>query len=137
MLAIDQRPLKSFGILQASKLQVPIDDYVMHMVLRRGLVVSCPRKPIYVEAIDMAPHNDSVHCFKMSLVDSFQLMDTYPEFADGIVGSWRLVGSTGHIKLIKAFDDRNHAEAVKKFLLSEESHAIASERYSKQLLQVS
>ena len=132
MLSIDQKALDAHGLLKASKISVPMDDYVMHLVLRKGRVVSSARKTIFVEAIDLADKDGHVHSFKMSMVDAFQLSDTYPEFETGLVGSWRLVGSTGQIKLIKAFEDRK-ADAVKAFLLSKESHAIALDRYSSHL----
>lgn len=106
-----------------------MDDYVLHMVLRRGRVVSSPHKPIYVEAIDLAEYDGLVHSFRMSMVDAFQICDTYPDFdASGLVGTWRLVGSTGQIKLVKAFEDRT-IDAVKAFLTSSESHPMALERY--------
>ena len=129
MLSIDQKPMKLS--LQQSKLEVPMDDYILNMVLRRGRIVSSPRKPIFVEAIDLANHDGLVHSFRMSMVDSFQTSETYPEFSlEGLVGTWRLVGSTGQIKLLKAFENRNNSEAVKSFLLNSESHSLARDRYT-------
>lgn len=129
MLHIDQKSVVSYGLLQESKIDVPMDDYILHMVLKKGRVVSAPRKPIYVEAIDLADKDGLVHCFKMSMVDAFQLSDTFPEFSTrGLVGSWRLVGSTGQLKLIKAFESHNE-DAVKAFLTSPESHSLALDRY--------
>jgi len=132
MLSIDQKALESHGLLKTGKVQVPMDDYVLHMVLKKGRIVSSARKPIYVEAIDIAEHDGHVHSFKMSMVEAFQLCDNHPEFVTGLVGSWRLLGSTGQVKLIKAFEERD-PELVKAFLLSKESHALALDRYAEVL----
>jgi hypothetical protein len=106
---------------------VPLDDYILHMVLKRGRVISRPKSPLYVEAIDLS--SEGPMKFKMSLVDASYITETYPEFETGLVATWRLFGTTGLLKLVKAFDHRTNLEKVKEFLLDSQSAPFILEKY--------
>ena len=105
-------------------LKWPIDDYVMHMVVRRGPVVSKQRETLYVEARDITGL-----VFRMTLVEASQLSERHESFDnEGLVGVWQLVGSTGRLKLLKAF--AGTADAVRAFLLETASTDAVRERYA-------
>ena len=111
---------------------VPLDDYILHMVLKRGRVISKPKSPLYVEAHDLsAPDGQEPMKFKMSLVEASYISETMPEFDQaGLVGSWRLFGTTGLLKLTKAFDGRYDEGKVREFLLDSQSAPFVQNRYS-------
>ena len=111
---------------QKCTLKWPLDDYVMHMVVRRGPVVSKRREGLYVEARDMTGL-----VFRMALVEASQLSERHEAFdGDGLVGTWQLVGSTGRLKLLKTFAGDATAEAVRAFLLKTASTDAVRQRYA-------
>lgn len=97
---------------QKCSLQWPIDDYVLHMVVRRGPVVSKRREGLYVQAKDLTGL-----VFRMALVEASQISERHEDFdGDGLVGVWQLVGSTGMLKLVKTCENKTSG-SVKAFLL--------------------
>lgn len=110
---------------------VPLDDYILHMVLQRGRVISVPKKPLYVEVIDMSDVRPLK--FKMSLVDASFISDMHPDFdTKGLVATWRLHGTSGLLKMIKAFDSTCPIK-IKEFLLDPQSASFVLDKYKKVL----
>ena len=48
-----QLKIQQWNSIQQNKtISIPLDDYVFHMIVRRGKLVSKPHEAIYVQAID-------------------------------------------------------------------------------------
>lgn len=105
------------------------EDYLFHMVVRLGQVVSKPNAPMHVQVHDSSEVNGSWPVFKMTLCDSSLIEETYESFSStGLAGQWSLSGTTGLLNLIKAYEF-NDEQSCKDFLLDGQSHAIIRERY--------
>jgi hypothetical protein len=105
------------------------EDYLFRMILKQGHVVSRPNEPIYVEAHDLSELEGRRPVFKMTLAESSMLEETWPSFAtSGLSGEWTLNGTTGLLKLFKAFEAKDSTE-LKLFLLDPQGHEIMRSRY--------
>lgn len=105
------------------------EDYLFRMILKQGHVVSRPNEPIYVEAHDLSELDGRRPIFKMTLAESSMLEEIWPAFASsGLAGEWTLNGTTGLIKLFKAFEPKDKHE-LETFLLDSQGHEIMRSRY--------
>ena len=112
-----------------SFIQVPIDDYIFHAVMRRGPVVSKPGRPMYIEVMDFSesPVTHSVVLFRMSLLDASIVSEAYPDFdTTGIPAIWQLQ-TNGTLKF-NSYMPKTY-ESVQSFLLDAQSNAFLRERY--------
>lgn len=126
MLSIDQSNGSSFT---KTILQVPVDDYTLHMILKRGPVVSSINKPLYVQAIDFVHNNNASHVFRMSLLEATRISEEHPEFETfGLVASWQLQ-TNGLLKFISKAPCTFDEDSIKQFLLDSVSHDIVRLRY--------
>jgi len=114
------------GIMK-KELQVPIDDYILHAVMKRGSIVSRPGKPLYVEVLDFSTHNN-IMVFKMTLLDSSCLMELHPQFDEGLPGIWQLM-MNGYLRFVGLVPKQ--FESIEAFLVDGQSNALVRERYKK------
>lgn len=130
MLRIQQYTTKARGL--QNSLQLPLDDYVFHMIVKKGKCISRPNKDIYIEVLDCSvdPQTDLSHVFQMTVLESSILEELYPQFSSqGLLGTWQLQGSSGHIKLLKHATDLVDTAQVQAFLLDPISHNFVKDRY--------
>jgi len=124
MLSIEQ---SNGNVFHKTSVQIPVDDYTLHMILKRGSIVSSVNKPLYVQALDYVHHNDRSHVFKMSLLEASRISEEHPEFdSHGLVATWQLQ-TNGHIKFVSKAPCT--LDTMKQFLLDETSHEIVRSRY--------
>lgn len=131
MIKIRER-LSSVGLCTVvNQHEVPMDDYVFHMVLRKGPMVSSPGVPLYVEVLDLVEAPGRL-IFRMSMLDASATADQWPAFEnEGLAGQWRLQGTTGLLKFVQVYE--GSAESTKAFLLDETSHTFVRSRYESAL----
>jgi len=126
MLSIEQ---SNGSVFYKTSVQIPVDDYTLHMILKRGSVVSSYDRPLYVQALDFVHHNDKSHVFKMSLLEASRISEEHPEFDSyGLVAVWQLQ-TNGHIKFVSKAPCTLDESSMKQFLLDETSHEIVRSRY--------
>lgn len=107
-----------------SPIEVPIDEYIFHGVLKKGRIVSGPTE-LYAEAIDFSK---ACFVFRMSLLESSIISESWPEFdTKGILGQWRLM-TNGFLKLVQISDLRDPKE-IKLFLKDSHSNILFSQHY--------
>lgn len=129
-----KRPGSAFTVVKP--LEIPVDDYLVHLVVRKGPAVSRVEGPAYVEVLDLSGDpNDGTHlAFKMSIVDASIVAEQFPEFeTSGLVATWRLQAADGLLKLVTAFDGREDQDLVRGFLVDSKSHRWARDRYKTSL----
>jgi len=114
-------------------LELPTDDYVFHMVLKRGSIISKPKSPLYVHVHDLATDSEGLsHVFRMSVMDASILSTTYPQFVDtGLLGSYRLSATTGLLRLHKIYDGPFTQDSIEAYLLDRCSFEFVRDRYKR------
>lgn len=127
MLSIEQ---SNGSLFHKKSIQVPVDDYTLHMILKRGPIVSSINKPLYVQAIDFVHHDDLSHIFKMSLLEASRISEECPEFDSyGLVAVWQLQ-TNGLLKFVSRAPCVSDEDSIKQFLLENVSHEIVRSRYA-------
>lgn len=104
-------------------------EYVLHMAVRQGRVVSKPRSPVFVEALDLSGRaGERALVFRVTVADASTLAHTFPEFTEaGLLGTWRLQ-TNGLLQLVKVCPAKAPDE-VRAFLTSPQSHDVVRVRY--------
>jgi hypothetical protein len=122
--------------LSACPVSWPIDDYVLHMVLRQGRMINKLNGPCLVEAIDFSAGPDGRQLvFHMSALEASQIADEHAAFeTTGLLGRYKFSASTGLVKLVSACTSTNQDD-VKAFLLDPASHELIRTRYARILEQ--
>lgn len=107
----------------SGRCEIPTEDYVFHMIVKQLQLVSSTEET-YIEVLDFSK---KAFKFKMTILEASRIMDLWPDFSTGIVGSWKFATS-GFLTLIKSFDSRD-AEQIERFLQDHSSHEILRENY--------
>ena len=110
---------------------LPFDDYVFHMVLKKGPTISNIGHPVFTEVYDLAQDlsDQKRHIFKMSVLDASSLVEQWPSFeTSGIAGSFKFQSTSGLLKSMKIFDEQD-PEKLWTFLLDPSSHTFVRTRY--------
>jgi hypothetical protein len=110
---------------------LPFDDYVFHLVIKKGPTVSKIGCPVFTEVYDLAEatQDHQRHVFKMSILDASTLSEQWPLFeTTGLVGSFKFQSSSGLLKAIKIFEDTDISR-IWSFLLDASSHVFVRSRY--------
>lgn len=109
----------------------PMDDYVLHMVLRRGRMINKVGHACVIEAIDFSAGTEGHQLiFHMSPLEASQISDEHVAFdTTGLLGRYKFSASTGLLKLIHASTARS-PDDVKAFLLDTASHELIRSRYA-------
>jgi hypothetical protein len=119
-----------YGTFQRKEtpVNIPYDDYILHAALRKGPVISRPKKGLYVEVQDLGSSTEQSFVFHMSVLDASVLQEQWPEFDTCLVGAWKLQASTGLLKTIRIFEKKD-PKAIQDFLLDSASHDFVRKRY--------
>lgn len=108
----------------AQPIDLPIDEYIFHGVLKRGRIVSGPNE-LYAEALDFSR---AAFVFRMSLLESSSISESWPDFDTcGLLGQWRLM-TNGLLKLVQASELKDPKE-IKLYLKDPKSNVMFSQHY--------
>ena len=108
---------------------LPEDDYVFHMIVVRGRVVSREREKHYVEIIDACRDESNRQLvFKMSVANASLLEQLYPHIKMGLIGQFNL-SSDGFLTFVREAPK----DDCRKFLLDDASHDFMRSRYCAEL----
>jgi hypothetical protein len=107
----------------SGRVEVPTEDYIFHMIIKQQKLISSTEET-YIETLDFSK---KAFIFRMTILEASRIMDLWPDFATGLVGTWKL-GTSGFLSLIKCFESQD-PDQIEKFLQDASSHDLMRQNY--------
>lgn len=115
-------------------LELPMDDYKFHALLKHGPVRSLPKGPLTVSVIDGATLDGKAFVLPMTLLDASIIADSHEDFYEhGLLAAWKLScrpDGSFSIKLLEPYSGTKTPAAIHAFLLDPASAHFVRQRYT-------
>jgi hypothetical protein len=103
---------------------INVEEYVFHMIVQQKQLFSSTEET-YTECIEFS---NKAYAFKISILEASRILDIWPDFLTGLVGSWKL-STNGYLSLIKVFESKDPNQ-IEKFLQDKASHELLRQHYT-------